>query len=153
MERALEYFYGNFAMLESEYPYTSAPKNAPSTDCMYSASRATNVKVKRAKSISFIEGESSENIFKAALQKQPLVMGIAANNKYIHSYNGGIIDAEDCDNAVKVDKEYLNTVNHGVLIVGYGKEDTGLKYILVKNSWGTTWGEKGYFKIKMSTIM
>ena len=46
MKRALEYFYDNFAMPESEYPYTSAPKDAPSTDCLYSASKATNVKVK-----------------------------------------------------------------------------------------------------------
>ena len=49
MKRALEYFYDHFAMLESEYPYTSGPKNAPSTDCLYSASRATNVKVKSLK--------------------------------------------------------------------------------------------------------
>ena len=46
MKRALYYFYDNYLMLESEYPYTSAPKDAPSTDCQYSASEATNVKVK-----------------------------------------------------------------------------------------------------------
>ena len=46
MNIAFKYFKDNFAMLESEYPYTSAPKDAPSTDCHYSASEATNVKVK-----------------------------------------------------------------------------------------------------------
>ena len=45
MERALNYFTANFAMLESEYPYTSAPKDAPSSYCQYSDSKATNVKV------------------------------------------------------------------------------------------------------------
>ena len=46
MKYAFEYFKDNSPMLESEYPYTSAPKDAPSTDCLYSASEATKVKVK-----------------------------------------------------------------------------------------------------------
>jgi len=39
-------------------------------------------------------------------------------------------------------------VNHAMTVIGYGTEPDGTKYWLVKNSWGASWGTKGYAKIE-----
>ena len=53
-------------------------------------------------------------------------------------YASGVFEDVSCD---------AKNLNHAILIVGYGVTSTGIKYWVVKNSWGASWGESGYFKI------
>ncbi len=67
---------------------------------------------------------------------QPVSVGVEADKDMFHHYTGGILDSDDCGTAI----------NHAVTAVGYGVEN-GTIYIIVRNSWGTDWGEDGYIRM------
>mmetsp|Transcript_18867 Transcript_18867/g.13684 ORF Transcript_18867/g.13684 Transcript_18867/m.13684 type:complete len:150 (-) Transcript_18867:44-493(-) len=58
------------------------------------------------------------------------------------SYDTGVYTSSECGTGPE-------DVNHAVLAVGFGTdEETGMDYWIVKNSWGTEWGNEGYFLIE-----
>ena len=81
MGYAFDYFEHNFAMLKDAYPYASGDTKS-SGDCLYSASKATNVKV--VKSLRPLDKFPGSEGLKYGIQQQPVSVAIAANNKYIH---------------------------------------------------------------------
>ena len=78
--------------------------------------------------------KGSDEAMMSALMKQPVSIAIQADQKDFQLYKSGVFTGS-C--GTKLD--------HGVLVVGYG--NAGEDYYLVKNSWGTSWGDNGYIKL------
>jgi|EP01047_Picozoa_sp_COSAG01_P066465 hypothetical protein len=55
------------------------------------------------------------------------------------SYSKGIYDPPMCGDP---------SPTHAMLLAGYGTDDSGVDYWLVKNSWGDGWGEDGYVRVR-----
>uniref|UniRef100_A0A6C0BJ07 Peptidase C1A papain C-terminal domain-containing protein n=1 Tax=viral metagenome TaxID=1070528 RepID=A0A6C0BJ07_9ZZZZ len=72
-----------------------------------------------------------------AIQHGPLAVYLDSSK--FKNYGPGIIDTTmNCTTAT----------NHAVVLVGYGITSNGVKYWIARNSWGSDWGENGYFRIQ-----
>lgn len=95
----------------------------------------TNPKLWYASEYGYVAGADR---MKAEIYKNgPIGCGIDATNK-LEAYTGGIFSQ----------KLLFPRINHEVAVVGWGVEN-GVEYWIVRNSWGTFWGERGFFRITM----
>jgi len=74
--------------------------------------------------------------FRAAIAIGPLSVAIEADQSAFQFYSSGVFTGT-CG----------KSLDHGVLVVGYGTDSKAGDYYIVKNSWGTTWGESGYMRM------
>ncbi|VFQ93228.1 unnamed protein product [Cuscuta campestris] len=81
--------------------------------------------------------ENDENALMKAVANQPVSVAIDASGSDLQFYSEGVFSGQ-CG----------TELDHGVAIVGYGATHDGTKYWIVKNSWGTGWGEQGYIRME-----
>lgn len=90
------------------------------------------------KATEFGKVHGAADMKKEIYARGPIACGIGANDDLYYGYKGGVYSS-DAD----------TPIDHQITVVGWGKNDTDGEYWIVRNSWGSYWGEFGYFRITM----
>ncbi|EAR84061.1 papain family cysteine protease (macronuclear) [Tetrahymena thermophila SB210] len=120
-DQAFRYIESNPITTEANYPYKAVNQKCNTQK----AALTPNYTISNYKQVN-----ASTNDLAEALKIQPIAISVDASNWSF--YTGGIFS--NCNNT---------THNHAVLLVGFQNDAW-----IVKNSWGTTWGENGYIRLK-----
>jgi cathepsin L len=132
-DSAFKYMINNGQCTESSYPYKAGTTKTAGT-CQKCTSAGVSF------SGCYDVASKDQVSLMAAVAKHPVVIAIEADTRYFQSYSGGILDSPKCG----------TTLDHAVEIIGYGTEN-GVDYWNVRNSWGSSWGENGYFRVKKTS--
>jgi xylem cysteine proteinase len=124
MDYAFTWIKSNGICSEQDYRYTGKDGS-----CKKGCKVVT--KVKGFKDVQ----QGSEAQLKIAVTQQPVSVAIEADQSAFQFYSGGVFSAA-CG----------TQLDHGVLAVGYGAQGSQ-NYWIVKNSWGSSWGESGYIRM------
>jgi len=126
MDQAFTYIKENNGIdTESSYPYTARDgtcrfkaEDVGATDTGY-----TDI------------AQQDENALQSAIATVgPISVAIDASHSSFQLYRSGVYNERACS---------ATQLDHGVLAVGYDSQ-SGTDYYIVKNSWGTSWGQQGY---------
>eukprot|EP00731_Ephydatia_muelleri_P007188 Em0003g1436a len=113
---------------ESSYPY-----KGKQSSCQYNSKNSGAI----ATGVVKITSGSETDLLSAVANVGPIAVAVDASVNSFMFYQSGVFDSSSCS---------TSKLNHAMLVTGYGSAN-GKDYWLVKNSWGTGWGESGYIKM------
>lgn len=124
------------SLLRSNYPYISGSYGSgagyPTTPGI--CAQASRISI--GNGTSAIYGPLTTTQIKTLLVNEgPVMVGVYANTGFTQ-YSSGVYSGCPSNSA--------NFINHAVLLVGY---DDSTSSWLIKNQWGTDWGESGYIRL------
>jgi cathepsin L len=129
MTAAMQYIISNGGIdTEASYPYS-----AEDGTCSYSASNSGATLGSFVNVNSGDEGDLQAKVFQG-----PVSVAIDASQSSFQFYSSGVYSDPNCS---------TSQLDHGVLTIGWGKTggSNAQPYWIVKNSWGTGWGQNGFF--------
>ncbi|RXN30341.1 cathepsin S-like protein [Labeo rohita] len=124
---AFQYVIDNGIDSESYYPY-----RAVQGQCRFDPSQ----RVANCTKYYYVSQGDEEALKQAVANIGPISVAIDATRPKFVFYRSGVYNDPSC----------TQNINHGVLVVGYGAMD-GQDFWLVKNSWGTGFGDGGYIRM------
>lgn len=131
MDYGFTFVMQNGVTSEAAYPYTSGAGNRGYCKSPLPAAVATVASYRDVTPDNALQLQS-------ALALGPVSIAVEADQPAWQSYRSGVMDSEACG----------TNLDHGVLAVGY---NTVQGYWIVKNSWGTTWGEGGFIRLGINS--
>ncbi|KAG8384343.1 hypothetical protein BUALT_Bualt04G0108300 [Buddleja alternifolia] len=131
MDYAFQFIVSNGGMdTDHDYPYRGINRK-----CEPSRKNAKVVSIDGYEDV-----PDDEKALQRAVAHQPVSVAIEASGRTLQLYSSGVFNGE-CG----------TQLDHGVVVVGYGSEN-GLDYWIVRNSWGSNWGENGYLRIERNVV-
>ena len=114
---------------EASYPYVSGETGRAESRCAFKSKNLA------ALCSGYMQLDSEEAIVQALALNGAVSVAIDASLPSFQQYSSGVYNDPECSQT---------QLDHAVLLVGYTIVD-GVAVYIVKNSWGTSWGEAGYF--------
>ncbi|KAK7099382.1 procathepsin L-like [Littorina saxatilis] len=117
----------------------SYPPSSRTAACMNASCQAV---ANDAKVTAHIPKGDETRMLTAVLER-PLVVYIDASESSFQFYQAGVYEDSRCG----------HTLDHALQLVGYGQDAQGKPYWILKNSWGASWGNKGYIWLRRGVNM